>query len=117
MLADKAYATAERLIAKYGSDVQVEGHSHNHYDPATGDVSGDIDAYQTKAFLSNIHNSDIIEGVIDIDDLKALFAFTALGEGDTVLIHGAPHHVVKIIDMIETQNRPIIFTAILRKHP
>jgi len=113
-LSKSLYNTAKKLINKYGSDVTLTTSAKGAYDPLKGTYASTPTDTPTKAFISNVGSSDIVEGVINIDDSKLLLMASNLSKGDYIQHRTTKYKVMAIIDRVEAQNLPIIFTAIGR---
>jgi len=113
-LANNLYKTAKRLIDKFGSDVTLHTFSSGVYDPLTGSNASTATDTPTKAFISSVGSSNVVEGVINIDDSNLLLLATDLNKGDFIQHRNTKYKIIAIIERVEAQNLPIIFTVIGR---
>ena len=69
---DNMRATVDKLIKKYGMDLILHEAVPGEYDPATGKNATTFIEHKIKGHVEPYRSSEIIEGVINIDDLKIL---------------------------------------------
>ena len=71
-------ATAERLIEKYGNDCVLIEVIQGDYDPLVGERTFTEYPHPLKATIQGYQSSDVVPGVIDIDDLVFTVPYTVL---------------------------------------
>ena len=113
-IASNLYKTAVRLIDKYGSNVDLELPTTSRYDTVKGENVGMVTRIKGKAFIESVASSDIVDGIVNIDDVKILMVANNLNKGDKVIHKLKTYKVIAIIDRIEAQDLPIVFTVIGR---
>ena len=133
----RAYNTAKKLIDKYGDsvtlvDTQTRGSNVFYngvqvtyegknvtdspkYDPNTGEYEKNEVFYPTKGVVSNFDTSDIVEGVIDIDDIQVLLYAPYVTPEYDFIYNGDRYNVITILQRISVQDSAVIYKVQGRK--
>ena len=97
------YDSAARNIARYGTAITLNIHTKGAIDFSTGQASDTIVAHSMLAVLGNYRSSEIVEGVINIDDMKCTLQFNgAISKSDTVIAGTTIYQVINVSHLIRS---------------
>lgn len=111
----RAYNTAKKLIDKYGDTITIIDRTQTAYNPNTGEYdSVEVDT-PTKGVVSNFDTSEIVEGVINIDDIQVLLYAPYITPEFDFYYNGERYNVINILQRISVQDGAIIYKVQGRK--
>jgi hypothetical protein len=88
-------------IDRYGNDVVLNILTDGNIDFDTGQSQQTVTSYEMKALVLQYATSELIEGVININDLKCTLQFpTKINKGDNVVIAGVKYVVINVFPLI-----------------
>lgn len=108
MFRDNMRNVAHRLIDKYGTDIVLYEAVPGAYDPSTGKNGISYKPHNVKAHIAPYQSSEIVQGVIDINDIKILI-YADNWELTKDWLIGSPTQTFDIINWnsVIAQNAPI----------
>ena len=114
MFADNMQRVAKQLIDKYGNVAFIVKVTQGGYDPSLG-VTDDLkELHGIKAYLEDIKTHDIITGVVNLGDIKALFhTEIEIDKKDSIEIEGKNYNIVSI-KTATAQDTLILYELVIR---
>ncbi len=115
MFADNMQKTATRLLNKFGNAIEYVKVTTGGYDVDIGDNVKTTESHMIQGLLMPYASSDLIPGVISIDDVKLSLpvqSFTPSKE-DHIIVDGKSWKVMAVV-LTTSQDKSILYQIQLR---
>ena len=110
MLADKLRATAHKLIDKFGNSMVLNEIVEGGYDVIAGENTKIVTPHNVIGVISPYSTSEILEGVIDINDAKVLlYADNYLIDKGWTLEFDTDVFEIMNVSQTTAQNKKIVY--------